>query len=296
MAIEIHPSAVVDKRAVIGDGTVIGPYAVIEGNVHLGKRVIVNPHAHIKGSTTIGDDTFIGTGAVIGEAAQIAGFHGSGVLIIGKNNTIREYVTIHSSSGADKATVLGDDNFLMLFAHVGHDCHIGNSVVICPSTLIAGHVHIDDRAFLSGSVVVHQFVHIGRGAMISGLSRVNQDVPPFMLLVGDSRIWGVNSVGAKRSGLTSSELKDIKSAFNILYQKKLPVSQAVIELNKMNSPLTKEIAGFVNHSERGICGPKRNNLMEKIFMDYPYFIRSVLPDALKLFLAKDKNNREKADA
>jgi len=288
MSANIHPTAVVDKKAHIGEECVIGPYAVIEADVHLGARVTVNPHAHIKGRTTIGDDSFVGTGAVIGEMPQIAGFKGMGVTLIGKNNTIREYVTIHSSSAMDKATVLGDNNLLMLFAHIGHDCHIGNNVVICPSTALGGHVQIDDRAFISASVAVHQFVRIGRAVMIGGLSRVVQDVPPFMLSLGDSRIWGINTVGIKRAGYSATDLRDIKNAFMTIYQKRLPTTEALNRLSPSASLPVQEIITFIKSSKRGICGPKRNSLMERIFLDYPYFVRSVLPDALRLFLIRNK--------
>jgi len=281
MSNNIHPSAVVDKKAILEDGVIIGPYAVVGSQVHLGKSVVVGAHAHIKGKTTIGEGTAIGSHAVIGELPQVVGLKEAGGLRIGKNNVLREYVTVHTARDPQKETILGDNNFLMLFAHVGHDSIIHNNVIICPFTLLGGHVEVFDFAFISGSVAIHQFVRLGRAAMISGLSRVNQDVPPFMLLVGDSRIWGVNTVGAKRMGLKMQDLAALKFAHSALYREKLSVSNALEKINSHTSPLAKEIASFIETSERGICGPKVNSFWERIFIDYPYFARHRLDIWLK---------------
>jgi len=162
---------------------------------------------------------------------------------------------------------------LMLFAHVGHDVIIHDNVVLCPFVMLAGHVEVFDRAFVSGGVAVHQFVRLGRAAMVGGLSRVNQDVPPFMLLLGDSRIWGINTVGAKRLGLLAKDLSAIKFCHSALYREKLSVANALEKIKDNPSPLAKEIASFIETSERGICGPKVNSFWERLFIDYPYFAR-----------------------
>ncbi|MDD5194376.1 MAG: acyl-ACP--UDP-N-acetylglucosamine O-acyltransferase [Candidatus Omnitrophica bacterium] len=288
----ISEKAVVDKEVILGKNINVGAYAVIEKGVSLGDNVNILPFAHIKGDTCIGDNTVVGTGALIGEAPQILGCKEScGAVQIGKNNIIREYVTIHSSSSADKTTILGDNNYLMGFSHIAHDCCLDNSVVICNGALIAGHVHIYDNAFISGNVVVHQFVRIGRLAMIGGLSRVNQDVPPFMMLVGDSRVWGLNLVGLKRKGFKVSEIGEIKKAFNILYRKNLPLSKAVEELKQIPCEKVKEIVDFLALSKRGISGPHKSSFLEKIFLDYPYFIRNSIP-TYDIFL-KTKDRRPK---
>ena len=281
MGNNIHPSAIVDSRAVLGEDVQIGPYAVVGPQVCLGKGVEIGPHAHIKGKTTIGEGTTIGSHAVIGEAPQVVGLKEAGRLRIGKNNVLREYVTIHTARDPQKETILGDNNFLMLFAHVGHDAIIHNNVVLCPFVMLAGHVEVFDRAFVSGGVAVHQFVRLGRAAMIGGLSRVNQDVPPFMLLLGDSRIWGINTVGAKRLGLSMQELSAIKFCHNALYREKLSVVNALEKIKNHPSPLAKEIASFVETSPRGICGPKANTFWERLFLDYPYFARYRLDIWLK---------------
>lgn len=271
----IHSTAVVHKEAVLGNNVDIGAYSVIEKGARLGDGVVVSPYVHIKGNTEIGENTSIGSGAIIGEGAQMVALkENNGRITIGKNNTIREYVTVNSSSSPEKETVLGDNNFLMAFSHVAHDCKLGSNIVICNGSLVAGHVEIQDKAFISGNVVVHQFVRIGRLAMIGGLSRVNQDIPPFMMVVGDSRVWSINLVGLKRAGFSNEEIIKIKKAFKTLYTSKLTVKGSVDKLKEIDSEHIKEIIDFVSTSKRGISGPKRSTLMEKLFLDYPYFVRS----------------------
>ncbi|UCD15103.1 MAG: acyl-ACP--UDP-N-acetylglucosamine O-acyltransferase [Candidatus Omnitrophota bacterium] len=269
----IHPKAVVDQGVVLGSDVKVGAYAVIEEGVKLGNGVSVKPFAHLKGKTEVGDNTVIGTGALIGEAPQILGIRkNEGKLFIGKSNIIREYVTIHTSSSPDKMTSVGDNNYLMGFSHVAHDCRLENNIVVCNGALLAGHINVGSNAFISGNVVVHQFVRVGRLAMIAGLSRVNQDVPPFMMVVGNSKVWGLNLVGIKRERFSKSEIEDTKKAYNILYRKRLSVKNALNRLQCINSQKAQEIAQFISGSRRGICGHKRGSFFEKIFLDYPYFL------------------------
>lgn len=274
----IDKTAIIDSQAVLGKDVSVGDYAIIEKGVQLGSKVTVSARAHIKGNTVIGDNTFVGIGAIIGEGPQMFGStENIGRVIIGKNNIIREYVTIHSSTSPERATSLGDNNFLMAFSHVAHDCRLGDKVVICNGALLAGYVQIADQAFISGNVVVHQFARIGRLAMVGGLSRVNQDVPPFMMVVGDSRVWGLNLVGLKRAGIPQDARKQIRKAYELLYRRKMPQKKALEELEKIDSPYVKEITVFILSSQRGICGPQKNSLLEKLFLDYPYLIRNAIP-------------------
>lgn len=284
----IHPTAIISKGVKIAEEVKIGPYAVIEEGVNLARGVAVSAFANIKGRVYIGENTFVGTGAIIGEVPQVLDLNQpAGGVHVGKNNIIREYVTVHSSMYPDKDTTLGDDNFLMAFSHVAHDCRIASRVVICNGALLAGHIEVAEGAFISGNVVIHQFVRIGRLAMIGGLARVNQDVPPFMMLVGDSRIWGLNAVGLRRAKFSRSDISDIKSAYNHLYRKDLPLKSALAKLEKIKSDKVKEMIVFILASSRGICGPKRSGLFEKIFLDYPYFMRSKIP-AYSLFKRERK--------
>lgn len=274
----IHPQAIIEKAVILGQNVKIGPYAVLEKGVILGNNVVVSPFVHLKGNTYIGEDTFIGTGAVIGEGPQMLGVKESiGKVQIGRNNIIREYVTINSASSADKATILGDDNFLMAFSHIAHDCKIGNKVVICNGVLFAGFGEVQDGAFISGYVIIHQFVRIGRLTIISGLARINQDVPPFMMVVGDSRVWGLNLVGLRRAGFNRNDIKQIRKAHNFIYRKGLPLKKALAELEKIESDKVKEMIIFILSSMRGICGPQKGSFFERLFLDYPYFVRSKIP-------------------
>jgi UDP-N-acetylglucosamine acyltransferase len=282
-------TATIKSGAKIDTGAKVGPYAIIDAGARLEKNVIISSHAQIKGNTTIGEGTFVGSGAIIGEAPQMFGsLKNVGRVIIGKNNIIREYVTIHSSTTPDGSTSIGSNNFFMAFSHVAHDCRLNNSVTLCNGSLLAGFVQVADGAFISGNVVVHQFVRIGRLAMVGGLSRVNQDIPPFMMVVGDSRVWGVNLVGLKRAGLSANERKDIKQAYNILYRRSLSQKKALEELEKINSSYVKELSVFILSSQRGICGPKKNSFWEKLFLDYPYMLRNNIP-TYKLFRSSRSN-------
>lgn len=270
----IDETALVNKKACLEEGVSVGPYAIIESDVHLARGVTVGPHVHIKGKTYVGDGTFIGTGSVIGEAPQMLGISQSqGKLYIGKNNIIREYVTIHVATKANNSTFIGDSNYLMGFSHLAHDCKLASKVVVCNGSLLAGCVEVGEGSFISGNVVVHQFVRIGKLAMVGGLSRVNQDVVPYMMVVGDSRVWGINSVGLRRAGFDSQQIKDIKEVYRLIYRRSPVPKKALPELDLMASGAAKEIKLFILSSKRGVCGAKKSSFREKIFLDYPYFRR-----------------------
>ncbi len=272
---KIDQTALVDKKATLEEDVSIGPYAVVEESVHLAKGVVVGPYAHIKGKTYVGDGTTIGTGAVVGEIPQMLGMEQSeGKLYIGKHNVIREYVTIHTATKANSSTFIGDKNYLMGFSHVAHDCKLADNIVVCNGTLLAGCVEVGSGAFISGNVVVHQFVRIGRLAMVGGLSRVNQDIVPFMMVIGDSRVWGINLVGLRRASFNRAQIRGIRAAYKLIYRKGLTVKKALAEIESLDLKETKEISLFILSSKRGICGPKNTTLREKFFLDYPYFIRS----------------------
>jgi UDP-N-acetylglucosamine acyltransferase len=165
----------------------------------------------------------------------------------------------------------------MAFSHLAHDCQVANDVVICNGALVAGHVSIGDKAFISGNVVIHQFVRIGSLAMVGGLSRVNQDIPPFMMVVGDSKVWGVNLVGLRRAGFARDDIRKVKQAYNLLYRQNLALKSALKEIENIESAKVKELLVFILASKRGICGPKKSSFLEKLFLDYPYFLRSKIP-------------------
>ncbi|MFH1380639.1 MAG: acyl-ACP--UDP-N-acetylglucosamine O-acyltransferase [Candidatus Omnitrophota bacterium] len=264
----IHPTAIIGKRAKIDPSVSIGPYAIIEDDVKINKNVKVFAHAYICNGTQIDEDTQIHMGAVIGHLPQDIAFSGKiSYTKIGKRNIIREYTTIHRGTKEETATEIGDDNFLMALSHVGHNCKLGNKVILANGALLAGYVNVEDEVFVSGNVVVHQFCRIGRLAMIGGFSGVNKDVPPYMTVRGASTIRAVNLVGLRRAGFNNSLIKEIKEAFKLLYRSGLNTKQALekILLEKKGKEIT-HLVNFIKESKRGIC-KYGDELVDKVNTD-----------------------------
>ena len=252
---KIHPTAIVSKKAELDD-VEIGPYAIIDEGVRLGKGTKVLAYAYIANGTTVGKDCEIPMGAVSGHIPQHLEFKGAkSYLKIGDKNIFREYTSVHRGLKEDSSTVIGNDNFFMGFSHLAHDCQVGNKVVICNGTLVGGHVTIEDRAFLSGNVGIHQFVKIGTLAMIGGLARAIKDVPPYMLVEGDSEVCSLNLVGLKRSEINEKARAQIKQAYKLLYRSQLNVTHAVEAIQKLGdlTDEVKHLIKFIESSERGIC-------------------------------------------
>ncbi len=251
----IHPTAIIGPEARISPDAEIGPYVVIDGAVSIGPRVKILAHAHLSGWTEIGAETQIHMGAVVGHLPQDRAFAPCrSFLTIGERNVIREYATIHRGTQEGSSTIIGDDNFLMAFSHVAHNCQIGHRVTICNGVLLAGYVSVGDGAFVSGHAAVHQFVRIGRLAMIGGLARVNRDVPPFMLVKGDSVIWALNVVGLRRAGVALGERRALRHAFRTLYRSELNTSQALEALERSaDTNEVRELVAFLRVSKRGAC-------------------------------------------
>lgn len=229
----IHHTAVVHPNAELAPAVRVEPYAVIGSKVKIGANTVIGSHVVIDGLTEIGADNQIFPGAAIGLEPQDLKYKGanSGVKI-GDRNRIREYVTINRATNEGEATVIGNDNLFMAYSHVGHNCAIANEVIIANSVAIAGHVSIDSMAVISGVLGIHQFVHIGRLAMIGGMSRISRDVPPYMLVEGNpARVRSLNLVGLKRRGFTSSEIKQLKQAFRLLFREGLPLDKAISQLD-----------------------------------------------------------------
>jgi UDP-N-acetylglucosamine acyltransferase len=196
----------------------------VEADVELGDHCVVTSGAVVKSGVTAGCRNEFGEHSVIGGAPQHAGRpQHIGRVVIGNDNVFREYVTIHRALKPEIATRVGDGNYLMASVHVGHDCVVGNNAIFANGAMLGGHVTVGDRAFVSGAVAVHQFCRVGRLAMVGGHARVVQDVPPFMLLDGQSScIVGLNIVGLRRSGLTSDDIMALKTAYKIIYRRGLP--------------------------------------------------------------------------
>ncbi|MDP6110380.1 MAG: acyl-ACP--UDP-N-acetylglucosamine O-acyltransferase [Planctomycetota bacterium] len=255
----VHPTAIIDPAAEIAEDVDIGPYVIVEGPVRIGAGTRILSHAHLSGDTQIGNGCEIHMGAVLGHTPQDRDLEGEGGgLTIGDRNLVREYVTIHRASKPGERTIIGDGNFLLSCCHIAHNCRIGNINNIANGALLAGYVTLGDRNFISGNVVIHQFVKVGDMTMIGGASRVSKDVPPYMILEGNSKIRGVNFIGLQRAGLSEEQRLTIKKAYRILYQSRLNVRNAVAKLEELrDAPEIQNILDFIANSERGLSGGGR---------------------------------------
>lgn len=247
----IHPTAIVHPDAELHPTVRVDPYAIIGAEVKIGANNKIGSHVIIDGCTEIGVDNKIFPGAAIGLEPQDLKYQGANSLVkIGDRNQIREYVTINKATAEGEATVIGNDNLLMAYSHVAHNCLIENQVIIANSVAMAGHVTIESQAVISGVLGIHQFVHIGRMAMVAGMSRINRDVPPYMLVEGNpAKVRSLNLIGLKRKGLATTEIKQIKAAFKLLYRQGLPVETAISKLETIgNSQYIKHLQRFLELS------------------------------------------------
>jgi UDP-N-acetylglucosamine acyltransferase len=220
----IHPLALVDPAAEIGRDVTIGPFCIVEAGVVIGDGCSLAPRVVAKSRTTLGVNNEIGEGTVLGGKAQhVVECQPGGSLVIGNHNRIRENATIHRGHANDATSVVGDHNYLMVNAHVGHDCRIGNHTILVNNVMIGGHVQIHDRAYVSGGVAVHQFCRIGQFAMVGGMARVVQDVPPYVMVSGggETEIVGLNRVGLKRNGYSAADMLQLKEAYRVIYRQGL---------------------------------------------------------------------------
>lgn len=252
----IHPTAIVSKDAVLHESTEIGPFVIIEGGARIGKNNRIMASAFVGHGTVIGDNNEIHMGAILGHVPQDKSFKGEeSYLEIGNDNVIREYASIHRGSGEGSRTVVGNNCLLMGGCHIAHNCHVGNYVIMANMSGIAGHVEVEDRAFISGGAMIHQFVKIGKIAIIAGNSRVSMDVPPFTIVAERNQVWGINVVGLRRAGLSAGTIQELKELYRIFFKTPLPRSQILekIHIRSFVSPEVKAFIEFVENSKRGIC-------------------------------------------
>jgi UDP-N-acetylglucosamine acyltransferase len=258
---KIHPTAIVDPNAKLGANVEIGPFSIVGPDVTIGDNTIVQSHVVIEGEVAIGSGNFIGHGAIIGAPPQDVSFspEQKTKVEIRDDNIIREYCTIHRGSPDGSATKIGDKNFLMAGAHIGHNCIIGNDIIIANNCLLAGHVRVDDGGFLGGGSSFHQFMRIGRLVMVQGSSAFGKDLPPFVIAAERNYVFGLNIVGMRRAGLSANDRNEIKEAFKLIYLSGLNTSQALEKAATMTfGAPAREFLGFVaNSKKRGICPLKR---------------------------------------
>lgn len=254
----IHPLAVVEPGAKIGENVTIEAYAVVKGSVTLKDNVTIKSFAYIDGNTTIGAGTVIWPSASIGTKTQDLKFLGETTYVeIGENCEIREFVTINSSCQEGSVVKIGDNCLLMAYCHVAHNCEVGNRVIMANNAMLAGHVIVEDYAIIGGMTPVHQFSRIGRNSMVGGFSRITHDVPPFTIGAGvPYKIGGLNLVGLKRRGFTLDERRALHQAFKITYRSGLPIKEALdlIEKQVPMNPYVEHWLSFCRSSKRGLIG------------------------------------------
>lgn len=260
---QIHKTAIVSKNAKVADNVYIGPYCIIGDNVTLEKGVHLVSHICIEGLTHIGENTKIYPFASIGFEPQDKKYHGENSrLVIGKNNKIREYVTIHPGTAGDKMeTKVGDDCLIMINTHIAHDCVIGNNVILANNATLAGHVEVGDYAIIGGLTAIHQFVRIGPHAIIGGMSGVAADVIPYGNVFGErASLAGLNIVGLKRRQFSNDEIHDLRKSYSILFQEDRDTFEQrlkEVEREFSNNQTVMELVKFLQQdSNRAICLPK----------------------------------------
>ena len=257
---DIHPTAAVSPRAELSGGVRVGPYAVVEDEVFVGEGCEIGAHAVVKRFTTLGARNRVFEHAVLGGEPQDVKFKGEpSRLVVGDDNLIREYVTIHRASGDGGVTRVGSRNFLMVGVHVAHNCEVGDDNVLANGAALAGHVAVEDHAFLASNVGAHQFVRFGRYAMVGGKSKVVQDVLPFFTTDGNpARVRGLNVIGLRRGGFSPQERAALRRAYQLLFRARLPLASALAALEEVGDANVSHLAAFIRGSRRGFTRAERD--------------------------------------
>jgi UDP-N-acetylglucosamine acyltransferase len=254
--VDIHPTAIVEDGVDIGENVTIGAHAHIKSNVKIGDNTHIDSGAYIGSYTTIGNGCRVFPSAVVGTIPQDLKFEGEmSELIIGNNTTIREFCMINrGTKGGGSVTKIGDNNLLMAYVHIAHDCILGNNIVIANAVQFAGHVVVEDNVVVGGMSAVHQFVRIGKFAMIGGMSGVALDVAPYCLAVGNrAHLNGLNLVGLKRAGFDYKEINELKKAYKLLFRSSNTFNEAYDALKNSPSKNVIHMIDFLKDSPRGFC-------------------------------------------
>ena len=260
--VDIHHSALVDKEAHIDDGVVIGPFSIIGKGVRIGKNTKISSHVVIE-KTVLGKNCEVFPHTSIGLPPQDIKYSNEDTIVkIGDNNIIREYSTIHRASvGDDNETFIGNNNFLMAYVHVAHNCKIANNVTMANCATLAGHVELGDYVIVGGLVAVHQFTRIGSYAMIGGFSGIGMDVPPYMMASGSrASLYGLNVIGLKRRGFSEESINDLKECYKILYKNNLTLAESLRTISEQIRPSqeVRHLIEFIEKNKRGIMRPDKN--------------------------------------
>ena len=266
-SLAVHPTAVVDPRAELADGVTVGPYAVIGPHVTVGARTVVGDHVLLDGWTTIGEDCRLFHGAVVGTPPQDLKFRDGmrSRVVLGDRTVVREFASVNRATGEDEATAVGSDVYLMMYAHVAHNCVLGDHVILANGVELAGCVTLEEWASVGGVSAIHQFARIGRHAFVGGMSRVVQDVPPYLRAAGNPLVVaGINAVGLERRGLPAETVRAIKHAYRTLYRSGLNTAQALARLRAecAGEPAVEEMVRFVEASTRGITRGRASSAVD----------------------------------
>ena len=250
---EIHPSAIVSERARLAEDVIVGPFAIIDAGVKIGPGCTIGAQVWITGNTVMGAKNHIGYGSIIGAAPQDTSFDAEtdSNVVIGDNNSIREYVTIHRSAAAGGSTTLGDSNFLMTGVHLAHDVQMGSQNNLANNVMLAGHIKMGDHIFLGGGAGFHQFLHIGDYAIVQGNAVVSRDVPPFCMAHGRNELAGLNVIGLRRGGFSAEERADIKRAYQLLFRSGGNISEALGEAEEASwTEVAEKLLHAARHASR----------------------------------------------
>lgn len=261
----IHPTAIIERGASLAGTVMVGPYCIVGADVELADDVTLLSHVVVTGRTTIGPNTRIFPFASIGHEPQDLKYSGEeSRLVIGRNNTIREYVTMNpGTTRGGMVTSVGDHCLFMAGTHVAHDCHVGNNVIMANSATLAGHVTLEDYVVVGGLAAVHQFVRIGAHAMIGGMTGVERDVIPFASAVGDrARLVGINIIGMQRRGFSREEIQTLRSAYQLLFSEGGTMAERVEEIAERfreDRPVMRMVEFIRADSSRALCQPRSGN-------------------------------------
>jgi len=253
----IHPTAIISAEARVADGVRIGAYTVVGANVEIGAGCDIGSHCVFKGPTVLGPNNRIYSFASIGDDPQDKKYAGENTrLEIGAGNTIREYCTINRGTTQDEGvTSVGDDNWIMAYAHIAHDCHVGNEVIMANGSTLGGHVHVQDFAMLSAFVAIHQFCRVGAHSFVGAYAGTQKDIPPYVLVFGQPpKPRGINSEGLSRRGFTAEQIRNLKEAYRLLYRSDTLVADARAELAESvaTQPELEILVEFIDKSKRGL--------------------------------------------
>ncbi len=253
---QIHQTAIVSSKAKLGENIIVSPFAIIQDDVEIGDNCYIGPSAVVYNGARIGNNVKIHQAASISNIPQDLSYAGEeSIFTIGDNTVIREFATLHRGTKVTGRSSLGNNCLVMAYAHIAHDCCVGNNCILVNSVQLGGHVLVEDYAIIGGATVVHQFCKIGQHSMTGGGFRVTQDVPPYILAAHEPiQYTGLNIIGLRRRGFSNEDIQTLKAAYGILYGKKMIISQAkqVIAEQYGDSALVKNLLSFIENSKRGL--------------------------------------------